>query len=121
MATKWEKDDAISLFHTEWEGTEYSSNNEFSITEENLATGKFTGTLTEELAESNDWYALYPYNENVKTPGAKTSGYMYIGYSNGLNQTGYDSMASLKGSTCPLYGVPSINRMSSNHLDSSTS
>ena len=105
MATKWEKDDAISLFHTEWEGTEYSSNNEFSITEENLATGKFTGTLTEELAESNDWYALYPYNENVKTPGAKTSGYMYIGYSNGLNQTGYDNMASLKGSTCPLYGI----------------
>lgn len=107
MATKWEKDDAISLFHVESYGDEYSSNNKFTIAEEDLADGKFTGTLTEELADENDWYALYPYNENVKTPGEKTSGYMYIGYSSGLNQTGYDSMASLKGSTCPLYGVVS--------------
>lgn len=107
MATKWEKDDAISLFHVESYGDEYSSNNKFAIAEEDLADGKFTGTLTEELADENDWYALYPYNENVKTPGEKTSGYMYIGYSSGLNQTGYDSMASLKGSTCPLYGVVS--------------
>ena len=107
MATKWEKDDAISLFHVESYGDEYSSNNKFTIAEEDLADGKFTGTLTEELADENDWYALYPYNENVKTPGEKTSGYMYIGYSSGLTQTGYDSMASLKGSTCPLYGVVS--------------
>ena len=107
MSTKWEKDDAISLFHVESYEDTYSSNNKFTIAEEDLATGKFTGTLTEELADENDWYALYPYNENVKTPGAKTSGYMYIGYSNGLDQTGYDNMASLKGSVCPLYGVVS--------------
>lgn len=105
MATKWVANDAINLFHAESETTEYSSNNEFTITEENLEAGKFTGTLTEPLADVNDWYALYPYNANIKTPGPKDAGYTYIGYSSGLNQTGYNSMASLKGSVCPLYGI----------------
>lgn len=105
MATKWVAGDAITLFHAESESTEYSSNNKFTITEENLAEGKFTGELVEELAEYNDWYALYPYSDKIATPGEKTTGYTYIGYSSGLNQTGYDSKASLKGSVCPLYGL----------------
>ena len=105
MATKWVAGDAITLFHAESESTDYSSNNKFTITEENLAEGKFTGELVEELAEYNDWYALYPYSDKIATPGEKTTGYTYIGYSSGLNQAGYDSKASLKGSVCPLYGL----------------
>ena len=105
MVTKWVAGDAITLFHAASESTDYSSNNKFTITEENLAEGKFTGELVEELAEYNDWYALYPYSDKIATPGAKTTGYTYIGYSSGLNQAGYDSKASLKGSVCPLYGL----------------
>lgn len=105
MVTKWVAGDAITLFHAASESTDYSSNNKFTITEENLAEGKFTGELVEELAEYNDWYALYPYSDKIATPGAKTTGYTYIGYSSGLSQTGYDSKASLKGSVCPLYGL----------------
>lgn len=105
MVTKWVAGDAITLFHAASESTDYSSNNKFTITEENLAEGKFTGELVEELAEYNDWYALYPYSDKIATPGEKTTGYTYIGYSSGLSQTGYDSKASLKGSVCPLYGL----------------
>lgn len=103
MSTKWAEGDAINLFHTEWEETDYSSNNKFTVTD--LEAGVFTGTLAKELAEVNDWYALYPYSEKILTPGKREEGYTYIGYSTGLNQTGYNSMASLKGSVCPLYGV----------------
>lgn len=103
MSTKWAEGDAINLFHTEWEATDYSSNNKFTVAD--LETGVFTGTLAEELAEVNDWYALYPYSEKITTPAAVDAGYTYIGHSKGLNQTGYNSMASLKGSVCPLYGV----------------
>ena len=109
MSTNWVAGDKINLFHVESEGISYSSNNLFTITEENLAEGKFTGTLTEELAEYNDWYALYPYAERITTPAEneETKGYTYIGYKNGLNQTGYNSMASLKNTVCPLYGIAS--------------
>ena len=107
LNTNWAADDAINLFHAEAGATTYGTNDEFTITSENLASNKFTGELTEALAagKTYDWYALYPYNVNVATPGEKEVGYTYIGYSIGLNQTGYDSMASLKGSVCPLYGV----------------
>lgn len=103
MSTKWAEGDAINLFHAEWEETNYSSNNKFTVAD--LEAGVFTGTLAKELAEVNDWYALYPYSEKITTPAAVDAGYTYIGYSKGLNQTGYNSMASLKGSVCPLYGV----------------
>lgn len=106
MSTKWVADDAINLFHAVAGTTTYGTNDKFIITSENLAANKFTGELTEGLASGNyDWYALYPYNDKIATPGEKTDGYTYIGYSSGLNQTGYNSMASLKGSVCPLYGV----------------
>ena len=106
MSTKWVADDAINLFHAVAGTTTYGTNDKFTITSENLAANKFTGELTEGLASGNyDWYALYPYNDKIATPGDKTVGYTYIGYSTGLNQEGYNSMASLKGSVCPLYGV----------------
>lgn len=105
MATKWVAGDEISLFHVESGETEYSANNKFTITAENLDACIFTGTLVADLAEENDWYALYPHSDYIKTPGSKEEGWTYIGHSNGLNQTGYNSMASLKGNVCPLYGV----------------
>ena len=105
MSTKWDDNDAINLFHAEAESEVYGTNDKFTIAD--VETGRFTGTLTEvlEAGKSYDWYALYPYNSNIATPGDRADGFTYIGHSKGLNQTGYDNMASLKETICPLYGV----------------
>ena len=105
MSTKWASGDKINLFHAEAGVATYVNDNAFTVND--VETGLFKGELKSELeaGKSYDWYALYPYSDKITTPGQKTAGYMYIGYSSGLNQKGYDSMASLKGSVCPLYGV----------------
>ena len=122
MSTKWVANDKINVFHALGESTEYVDDGAFTVSD--VEAGVFTGTLTEALdvEEEYDWYVLYPYNEKVTTPGAKTAGFTYIGYSTGLNQTGYNSMASLKGSVCPLYGTAKYAgvrpEITMNHLSS---
>ena len=105
MSTKWVAGDKINVFHALGDDTNYVDDGAFTVSD--VETGKFTGTINGQLdpQEEYDWYVMYPYSDKFTTPGAKTSGYTYIGYSSGLNQSGYDSMASLKGSVCPLYGV----------------
>ena len=105
MATKWDDDDAINLFHAEAGAEVYGANDKFTIAD--VEACRFTGELTAalETTKSYDWYALYPYNSNIATPGDRADGYTYIGHSKGLNQTGYDNMASLNETICPLYGV----------------
>ena len=73
MVTSWKADDKINLFHAEASTTDYSENDQFIITEENLAAKKFTGTLASALdpAKSYDWYALYPYNVAFTTTAPK--------------------------------------------------
>lgn len=122
MSTKWAEDDQINLFHALGESTEYVNDGAFTVSD--VEAGVFTGTIAEELdvEKEYDWYVLYPYNEKVTTPGAKTAGFTYIGYSTGLNQNGYNSMASLKGSVCPLYGTAKYAgvrpEITMNHLSS---
>lgn len=125
MSTKWAAKDTLNIFHKEASATDYGTNDFFVISD--TEEGRFKGNLTEAIAsdKSYDWYALYPYRSKITTPAAESGdNYTYIGYSKGLNQKGYNSMASLKGSVCPLYGVaksvpgsemPSI---SMNHLSS---
>ena len=105
MTTSWEAGDEINVFHAVGETVDYKNDNAFTVSD--VEAGKFTGTLAAELdpQEEYDWFTLYPYSDKIITPGEKTTGYMYIGHSKGLNQTGYNSTASLKGSVCPLYGV----------------
>lgn len=105
MSTKWVAEDQINVFHALGESTSYVNDGAFTVSD--VEAGIFTGTINAELdvEEEYDWYVLYPYSSYIETPGAKTDGYTFIGYSTGLNQSGYDSMASLKGSVCPLYGV----------------
>ena len=102
MVTAWKAGDEINLFHAETATTGYSENDQFTITSENLAAKKFTGTLTSALdpAKSYDWYALYPYNVAFTTP-ANDAAYVTIG-SNSRNQTGYDNADHLGG--LPLVG-----------------
>lgn len=105
MSTKWAAGDQLNVFHVLSVETNYVNDGAFTVSD--VEAGVFTGTIAEQLdpQEEYDWFVMYPYSSYIATPGAKTDGYTYIGYSTGLNQTGYNSMASLKGSVCPLYGV----------------
>jgi len=106
-STKWADADAINVFHAENGGTNYGSNNNFSIAEADLSTGRFTGTLSGALSASNDWYALYPYNYNIITPSNPSKGYLNIGCNNSAKtaqvQNGNNSNAHLAGQYFPLY------------------
>ena len=122
MSTKWAAGDKLNVFHVLSDETNYVNDNDFTVSD--IEAGVFTGTIAEQLdvEEEYDWYVMYPYNEKVITPGEKTAGFTYIGYSTGLNQTGYNSMASLKGSVCPLYGIAKYAgvrpEITMNHLSS---
>lgn len=106
FATSWVANDAINLFHAEAGTTTYKSDGQFTITAENLNSKKFTGTLASPLEAGNyDWYAIYPYKEQISSPANQTDGYVYIGHSVAIYQNGNDSKAHLCGSPCPLYGV----------------
>lgn len=96
--TSWVANDKLNITHAIAGSTTYITDGSFSISEANLATNKFNGTLKSNLEEgsSYDWYALYPYNEK---------NYTYIGHSKGAIQNGNNSTAHLCGTLCPLYGV----------------
>lgn len=97
--TSWVADDKLDITHAIAGSTTYIHDGSFSISEANLATNKFNGTLKSNLEEgsSYDWYALYPYNNGRN--------YTYIGHSKGATQNGNNSTAHLCGTLCPLYGV----------------
>ena len=106
LTTNWEAEDAINLFHAEAGTTAYTSDGQFTITAENLDSKKFTGTLASPLEAGNyDWYAIYPYKEQISSPGEQTDGFVYIGHSVAANQNGNNSKAHLCKTLCPLYGV----------------
>lgn len=96
--TSWVANDQLNITHAIASSTTYITDGSFSISEADLATNKFNGTLKSNLEEgsSYDWYALYPYNGK---------NYTYIGHSKGAIQNGNNSTAHLCGTLCPLYGV----------------
>lgn len=110
LSTKWVAGDAINLFHAAAGTDSYTSDGQFTITSENLAANKFTGTLAAALKAGNyDWYAFYPYSSYNKTPAGSSNtdfGYTTLGGTS-QTQTGNNSTAHLCGKTCPLYGVAS--------------
>lgn len=106
VTTSWVAGDAINLFHAVAGTTTYKSDGQFTITAENLDSKKFTGTLASPLVAGNyDWYAIYPYKEQISSPGEQTDGFVYIGHSVAANQNGNNSKAHLCKTLCPLYGV----------------
>lgn len=55
--TSWTAGDELGVFHGEF------NDGKFSVTD--VAAGAFSGSLKAELAETNDWLAVYPYAENA--------------------------------------------------------
>ena len=109
LGTDWVKGDALNVFYAEANQTSYTSAGQFSIAEADVATGRFTGTLTEALdaTKAYDWYAFYPYNEMIVTPANTSAGYTYIGgrSDRAQKQTGNSNMNHVCGSNYPLCGL----------------
>lgn len=100
--TTWAANDAINLFHAVAGATTYTENPSFAIAEEDLANGRFTGTLSKELtAEAYDWYAFYPYNSSYTTP----AGTRYYKLWQQTQSVEANSTAHVVGLNGPLYGV----------------
>lgn len=104
----WVAGDALNIFHAEAGSNEYINDESFTVTAEDLASGRFTGKLKEALtAGSYDWYAFYPYTSYIQTPANTSTGYTPVGSKAGAQQTqkGYDNMNHIAGENYPLYGV----------------
>lgn len=107
--TKWAANDAINLFHAVAGSATTVSDDEFTISSEDLASGTFKGTVSETLtAAAYDWYAIYPYNsylESVKNDSANPAR-TYIGRRSdeAQEQDGNSSTAHLSGTNFPLFG-----------------
>ncbi len=106
LKTKWAEKDALNVFHAAAGTTVYSPNTKFTVSD--VATGKFTTeALSGALAETNDWYAMYPYNAKVVTPANPTAGYVTVGSAASGRQTqkGNGSMTHIAGANYPMWGI----------------
>lgn len=120
LATNWAKGDAINIFHAEAGKTVYVSDGEFKL--DATRVGVFTGNLADTLKPSTsyDWYAIYPYNQAVKTPAnnATTAKWCYVGGRSDTPavQNGNNPTSHLVKSYAPLWGkvanVPSNEKPS---------
>lgn len=120
LATKWATGDAINLFHAEASTAGYVSDKDFTL--DATRDGVFTGNLSSALdpSKSYDWYAIYPYNQAVKTPAnnATTAKWCYVGGRSDTPavQNGNNSTSHLVERYAPLWGkaanVPSNEKPS---------
>ena len=105
MSTKWAEGDQINVFHAVTDGTTYTNDKAFKVAD--VESGKFTGTLTSELdnQEEYDWYAFYPYTSQITTPANKESYVTVASKANGVQtQNGNNSMAHIAGANYPMAG-----------------
>lgn len=122
LATQWAEGDVINLFHAVAGTTDYVSDNDFTL--DATRVGVFTGTLTGKLDASNsyDWYAIYPYNDALKTPANNetTAKYCYVGGRSDTPavQNGNNSTSHLVERYAPLWGK--ANNVASNDKPSMT-
>ena len=99
--TVWSAGDAVNLFHSLSGTGDYVANGQFTISEEDLETKKFKGTLSAalETGKSYDWVALYPYSSTNTSPSAVK---VKLG---SAVQNGDDDMTHVAGANFPLWGV----------------
>lgn len=103
---KWSANDAMNVFHAPTGTTNYSSNDQFTLAE--IESGRFTGLITDTEFDPNgtyDWYVLYPYKSQKKTP-VLDEAYFGIGsYANSVQtQKGINNQDHICGVDIPLYG-----------------
>ncbi len=112
LATKWSEGDgqtgpdALNVFHAESGSSDYSGNSEFVLVD--AETGMFkTSRLEGDLAMNNDWFILYPYNEDIASPSGNSGGCFTIGSSadEPQLQAGNNNMEHVAGECYPMWGV----------------
>lgn len=105
---KWSADDAMNVFHAPTGTTNYSSNDQFTVSD--IEGGVFKGTISDTEFDPNgtyDWYAVYPYSKYMASPAESSSGSYFVVGSKNINtqqQTGIDNQAHICGENIPLYG-----------------
>lgn len=100
---KWEKGDALNLYHAVAGTTTYTNDAKFAIDETDLTAGRFTGKLGGELtAEAYDWYAFYPYDSYLTAPTG--ANYTQLWAQNQVASDTDDQLHIAKSNN-PLYGV----------------
>ena len=106
MKTLWEDVDSLNVFYNE-------TGSFVNLGKATIADGAGTTSATLAIdvtgpvgppSGAATWYAFFPYQKKMETPEG-TTGYAYLGHSKGVNQTGFDSMAHLRGNVCPMYAV----------------
>lgn len=106
VKTLWAENDAINLFCTS--GSGYTDLGEVTIAD-GVGTTQATLAVTSTALPAEDqevtWYAMYPYNSYLTTPGTQTDARTYIGHSVSIEQEGFDNMDKLSDNRCPMYGV----------------
>lgn len=118
FGTAWKAGDELSVFHVETGQTALGSNDQFSISADDLASKVFRGTLASApvTGKSYDWHAFYPYNDKYSSSKLQEGVIGYTTYgatcssgavSTALKQSGNDSMSHLAGDKFPLYGTVS--------------
>lgn len=106
---KWSANDAMNVFHALPGTTNYSANDQFTVSD--IAGGVFKGTISDTEFDPNgtyDWYAVYPYSKYMASPAESNSGsYFTVGSEAGSaqQQTGIDNQAHISGENIPLYGT----------------
>lgn len=106
---KWSANDAMNVFHAPTGTTNYSANDQFTVSD--IEGGVFKGTITDTEFDPNgtyDWYAVYPYSKYMASPAESNSGsYFTVGSEAGSaqQQTGIDNQAHISGESIPLYGT----------------
>lgn len=106
---KWSANDAMNVFHALPGTTNYSDNDQFTVSD--IEGGVFKGTITDTEFDPNgtyDWYAVYPYSKYMASPAESNSGrYFTVGSEAGSaqQQTGIDNQAHISGENIPLYGT----------------
>ncbi len=105
LKTTWAEGDALNVFHAPAGlDTEGCVNSQFVLAD--AATGKFTTeALNGDLAETNDWYVLYPYMTHQSIP--TKSAYTPIGSKSNESQTqtGNSNMNHIAGNNYPMWGL----------------
>lgn len=103
---KWSANDAMNVFHALPGTTNYSANDQFTVSD--IEGGVFKGTITDTEFDPNgtyDWYVLYPYKSQKTTP-ALDEAYFGIGsYATSVQtQKGINNQDHICGVDIPLYG-----------------
>lgn len=112
---KWSANDAMNVFHALPGTTNYSANDQFTVSD--IEGGVFKGTISDTEFDPNgtyDWYAVYPYEWFMKSPAEPTLDeenkltgcYYTIGSKTNSTQQqeGINNQVHISGENIPLYG-----------------